>query len=89
MQEIFRVLNEDGLLILGQDLSNKEDQIHCPESYADIGHPIKIDHMLIEQTLKGKYHQIFEKILPRDDGRNPKAHYGTYLGVLQKYSNQL
>lgn len=88
MQEIFRVLNNDGLLILGQDLSNQEDLMHCPESYADIGHPIKVDHLLIEQTFAGKYHKIFEKILPRDEGRNPNAHYATYLGIVQKCTHQ-
>lgn len=88
MQEIFRVLNNGGLLILGQDLSNQEDLMHCPESYADIGHPIKVDHLLIEQTFAGKYHKIFEKILPRDEGRNPNAHYATYLGIIQKCTHQ-
>lgn len=84
MQEIFRVLDKGGLLVLGQDLSNQEDLTHCPESYADIGHPIKIDQVVLEQTFAGKYHKIFERILPRDEGRNPKAHYATYLGILQK-----
>lgn len=84
MNEIFRVLKIEGVLILGQDLSNQEDQMQCHESYADIGHPIKIDHHLIEQTLSGKYQKLFEKILSRHEGRNPKAHYGTYLGILQK-----
>ena len=84
MNEIFRVLKKDGILILGQDLSNEEDLIQCPESYSDIGHPIKVDHHFIEQTLDGKYKKLFETILPRQEGRNPEAHYGTYLGILQK-----
>lgn len=84
MNEIFRVLKKDGIVILGQDLSNEEDLVHCPESYSDIGHPIKVDHPLIEQTLNGKYKKIFETILARQEGRNPDAHYGTYLGILQK-----
>jgi SAM-dependent methyltransferase len=84
MNEIFRVLKKDGILILGQDLSNEEDLIQCPESYSDIGHPIKVDHHLIEQTLDGKYTKLFETILLRQEGRNPDAHYGTYLGILQK-----
>jgi SAM-dependent methyltransferase len=84
MNEIFRVLKKDGILILGQDLSNEEDLIQCPESYSDIGHPIKVDHHLIEQTLDGKYTKLFETILSRQEGRNPGAHYGTYLGILQK-----
>lgn len=86
MNEIFRVLKNEGVLILGQDLSNREDLIRCPESYSDIGHPIKIDLRLIEQILAGNYKKLFEKILSRDEGRNPQAHYGTYLGILQKNS---
>jgi ubiquinone/menaquinone biosynthesis C-methylase UbiE len=84
MQEIYRVLNTDGLLILGQDLSNQEDQELCPESYTDIGHPIKLDHVIIEKSLEGKYSHLFKKILSREEGRNPGAHYGTFLGILQK-----
>jgi len=84
MNEIFRVLKKDGILILGQDLSNEEDLIQCPESYSDIGHPIKVDHHLIDQKLDGKYTELFEAILSRQEGRNPGAHYGTYLGILQK-----
>jgi SAM-dependent methyltransferase len=84
MSEIFRVLKKGGILILGQDLSNQEDRIQCPESYTDIGHPIKLDHLLIEGSLEGKYSKLFEKILTREKGRNPNAHYGTYLGILQK-----
>ena len=65
-------------------VSNQEDFDNCPESYSDIGHPIKIDHLLIEQTLKSHYQKLSEKILTRNEGRNPQAHYGTYLGILQK-----
>lgn len=84
MQELNRVLNNNGILVLGQDLSNMEDRLQCPESYTDIGHPIKIDHLLIGNTFDSRYQRLFEKILSRDEGRNPKAHYGTYLGILQK-----
>ncbi|NLO40768.1 MAG: hypothetical protein GX115_15040 [Ruminiclostridium sp.] len=31
------------------------------ESYTDIGHPIKIDHLVLEQTFTGKYRKAFEK----------------------------
>lgn len=84
MQEIDRVLKKGGILIIGQDLSNQEDLNNCPESYQDIGHPIKVDHFLIDDALSGKYIQVFKKILSRDEGRNPIAHYGTYLGIMQK-----
>jgi|WetSurMetagenome_2_1015567.scaffolds.fasta_scaffold176402_1 SAM-dependent methyltransferase len=84
MNEIFRVLKNEGVLILGQDLSGHEDFQECPESYTDIGHPIKVDENSIEQTINDKYKKLFESILSRNEGRNPKAHYGTYLGILQK-----
>ena len=84
MDSINRVLKTGGVLILGQDLSNEEDFNNCPESYEDVGHPIKIDQCLIEKRVTNKYDEIFKIILRRDDGRNPEAHYGTYCGILRK-----
>jgi len=55
MQELYRVLNDAGILILGQDLSNQDDMINCPESYSDIGHPIKVDLPSINQTIEVRY----------------------------------
>jgi SAM-dependent methyltransferase len=84
MFEINRVLRKGGMFILGQDLSNEEDLRNCPESYSDIGHPIKLDHQILEDTLEKGYTKLMMKVLPRSEGRNPTAHYGTYLGVFQK-----
>lgn len=83
MAEMDRVLASGGILILGQDLSNGEDMANCPESYTDIAHPIKVDLDNLKESLKC-YTPVFERILPRERGRNPKCHYGTYLGILQK-----
>lgn len=84
MFEINRVLRKEGMFILGQDLSNEEDLRSCPESYSDIGHPIKVDHQVLDDTLANGYTKLMRKVLPRAEGRNPTAHYGTYLGVFQK-----
>jgi SAM-dependent methyltransferase len=84
MSEMSRVLKSGGILILGQDLTNAEDLVNCPEVVSDIGHPIKVDHTILDDTLSRSFETLIRKILPREEGRNPKAHYGTYLGVFQK-----
>ncbi len=81
--EMNRVLKKGGILIIGQDLSNKEDMDCCPESYSDVGHPIKLDGPTLEKSLIG-YDPVFSRTLARGEGRNPEAHYGTYLGILRK-----
>jgi len=85
MSEMLRVLNKGGCLILGQDLTNDEDFKTCPETITDIGHPVKVDMDIIQNSLNGM-DTVFEKVLPRQEGRNPRCHYGTYLGILIKNS---
>lgn len=75
MDEMFRILNNRCFLVFCQNLSNEEDRIQYPESYTDIGHPIKTDLPLIEKSLYGRCLTPFEKILPRYEGRNPRADY--------------
>ncbi|KAF5052826.1 Methyltransferase domain protein [anaerobic digester metagenome] len=84
LSEISRVLAPGGFLLIGQDLSNEDDYRDCPESYNDIGHPIKIDFDTLNRFLSPQYHVILGKILSREEGRNPQAHYGTYIGILKK-----
>lgn len=83
MSEMIRVLNDGGYLIIGQDLTNDEDFKSCPETITDIGHPVKIDADIIYKSLRGMQ-PLFEKILQREEGRNPRCHYGTYLSILIK-----
>lgn len=78
--QIFRVLRPGGMLVLGQDLTNQTDYIQCPETLSDIGHPIKLDHNEIESVLLN-YVPIIKNIIPREEGRNPKCHYGTYIFI--------
>lgn len=83
MKEIDRVLAPNGIFVIGQDLSNASDLKQCPDSYRDIGHPIKLDQESIDQHTC-QYKKVFYKILKREEGRNPQAHYGTYLGIFKK-----
>jgi SAM-dependent methyltransferase len=83
MKQMDRVLMKGGILVIGQDLSNETDMRNCPESYCDIGHPIKVDMATLGAPLTS-YTPLYQKRLPREQGRNPKAHYSTYLGILEK-----
>jgi hypothetical protein len=82
MDRMYDALNDNGVLILGQDLTCEEDFKSDPGLLTDPGHPIRLDHYYFRDKLKN-YKHIFHKILPRELGRNPKAHYGTlfYVGA--------
>jgi len=84
MKEIHRVLRLGGVLVLGQDLTNEEDYSNCPESFTEPLHPITLDHHMLEETLNPFYQSQMKRILPREAGRNPAIHYGTYLGILTR-----
>ncbi len=83
MAQMDRVLKKGGILVLGQDLSNQEDYKKAPDSWKDIGHPIKVNEDDLEKYLKN-YKPLYKKVLPRKAGRNPSAHYGTYLLIARK-----
>ena len=77
---MLKSLNNKGIIIFGQDLTNKEDVQKVP--IADIGHPIRIDLNTCEKALKDLT-PIYKKVLDREIGRNPGAHYATliYAGI--------
>jgi cyclopropane fatty-acyl-phospholipid synthase-like methyltransferase len=77
-------LNHGGILIIGNALSNDEDQRNCPESWTDSKHPMKMDLESLAPFLFKDYQSVFLKILPRNHGRNPKAHYATLLWAGKK-----
>ncbi len=85
IRQMARVSSPGALLLLGQDLSNDEDFQRQPDSWEDAGHPMKVDEEILDSFLeKYQFMNVTKKILPREEGRNPPYHYGTYIGILQK-----
>lgn len=84
MEKMLSALNEKGVLVLGQDLTNEEDFKLYPSTITDIGHPIKLDHFYFKEKLCKKMNHLYHNILPRNEGRNPSAHYGTLIYVGEK-----
>lgn len=79
MQEAIHITKPGGIFIFGQDLTDDEDEKYIQNLEGDIGHPIKLNHEWIDSFLGDNFNILLKKILPRNHGRNPEAHYGTYL----------
>ncbi len=78
ISECIRVARKNGCLLLGQDLTNDVD-IKKNFNLDDPLHPIRVDHIFLDNILDGLFSPIYLKILPREEGRNPDYHYATYL----------
>ena len=78
LRQASRIARRGGWLVVGQDLSNAEDVAHTGE---DIGHPIRIGAETLDAELLPKFEARMHRVLPRDEGRNPEAHCGTYLFI--------
>ncbi len=76
MRQAARITRPGGWLVVGQDLSNAEDVARTGE---DIGHPIRIVHDSLDAELLPRFEPVLHRVLRREEGRNPAAHYGTYL----------
>lgn len=81
--ELQRVLSPGGYLILGEDLTNEADCQRCPEVLTDTGHPVRFDYDALRRELVHVI-PVSERILAQHEGRNPKAHYGTLIGVYER-----
>lgn len=81
LEEAVRITKERGYLIIGQDLTDEEDAARIGQ---DIGHPIRLTHATLDSMLTAQFDAKVRKILSREEGRNPRAHYGTCLFIGQK-----
>jgi SAM-dependent methyltransferase len=81
LRQATRIARRGGWFVVGQDLSNEEDVARTGE---DIGHPIRIGQSTLDGELLTKFNAKVHRVLPRDEGRNPEAHCGTYLLIGQK-----
>jgi SAM-dependent methyltransferase len=84
LQNATRILKPGGYFIFGQDLTDDEDAEITKD---DIGHPIKISHDQIDSVLLPLFKTSLYKVLSRNEGRNPKGHYGTYCFIGNKLDN--
>ena len=81
LKQVVRITKPGGYVVVGQDLSDVEDVNRTGD---DIGHPIRIDHHILDQELLSRCEPIRYKVLDRNAGRNPEAHYGTYIFIGRK-----
>ena len=80
-----RITREGGCFVLAQDLTNQEDVRVIAERYGDdIGHPIRLRREDLDALLLKEFDPVIHDTLPREDGRHPAVHYGTYLFAGQR-----
>ena len=90
MENLVRVVKPNGILIIGQDLTNEDDvratQMQRERTGATIGHP----HIFPNEDVFLRYLKDFEpirhKVLSRQEGRNSVYHCGTFLFAGKKMS---
>jgi SAM-dependent methyltransferase len=76
IRQAMRITKPGGYLVLGQDLTDLDDVKRIGD---DVGHPIRIDHHTLDRELLPFCEPVHRRILGREEGRNPSAHYGTYV----------
>lgn len=79
LEKAIAITKPGGILLLGQDLTNEDDLRNRRDAPGDVGHPITVDHIWIERILGNKFDPLIQRVLPREQGRAPEHHYGTYI----------
>jgi len=78
MANLVRVTKPGGIIIIGQDLTNEEDMEVLKRDAGAVGHPIKLDAEWFAPYFEG-FEPIIDKVLTREEGRDPSQHFGTLL----------
>jgi SAM-dependent methyltransferase len=78
MDNLVRVTKPGGFVLLGQDLSNEEDLDALRRDGGAVGHPIKLHAEWFDPWLKN-FEPVLQKVLPREQGREPDKHYATLI----------
>jgi SAM-dependent methyltransferase len=79
VQNVIRVTKPGGIVIIGQDLTNEQDLEALKNDPGAVGHPIKLDAEWFDPYLGSGFEPILDKVLSREEGRDPQHHYGTLL----------
>ncbi len=69
-----RLVRPNGFLIFGQDLIDEDDRFHDE----DVGHPIALTEADVRPHL-ATFAPVLDRVLPREEGRNPDAHGATLI----------
>ncbi|HLA82779.1 MAG TPA: class I SAM-dependent methyltransferase [Thermoleophilia bacterium] len=80
LEQVIRITRPGGMLIIGQDLTSAED-MRNDIVRNDPGHPIRVTHQQLDAAVLPRFEPALHRILSREQGRNPAAHYGTYLFI--------
>jgi SAM-dependent methyltransferase len=79
MDNAIRILRPGGFLILGQDLTNEDDLNALSKDPGLVGHPVKLPEEWFRPYLTSNFHPVLDKVLSREDGREPNNHYATLV----------
>jgi SAM-dependent methyltransferase len=79
MDNAIRILRPGGFLILGQDLTNEDDLNALSKDPGLVGHPVKLPEEWFRPYLTSSFHPVLDKVLSRNDGREPSNHYATLV----------
>jgi SAM-dependent methyltransferase len=75
MRKAIELIRPGGYFVLGQDLSDEQDLAQHPY---DVGHPIRLKREDLDPYLE-PLSTVLRKDLSREDGRDPRLHYGTLV----------
>jgi SAM-dependent methyltransferase len=88
LKNLIRVVRPGGLLILGQDLTNDDDLKATEEqrliAKSDVGHPHKFTTQECLLPYLHAFKPVLQRVLPRQEGRLPSWHCGTFLFAGEK-----
>lgn len=79
MENLIRITKPGGWLIVGQELTSEADLAALSLDPGLIGHPIKLTGDWFSPYLVTNFKPQINKILPREEGREPANHCGTLL----------
>jgi SAM-dependent methyltransferase len=79
LQTALRLVRPGGWLIVGQDLTDAGDLERLRDAPGHEGHPITVDEAWMRTQLGDALEPVVDCVLPREKGRCPEHHSGTFL----------
>lgn len=82
LKKAISITRRGGYLVVGQDLTSDVDRDRVGP---DVGHPIRLGRDDLDHMLTNDVESVYYRILERTQGRNPDAHYATYLTIGRRH----